>query len=155
MLIRKTDRKIYGLNPEAVREYHKYHISETVVIFVVGISFEDSIDNVGRAINLVLQRNQDAKFIQRNSVGNNGVIIKDKGDIIYADCNITISNDGTSKDPKFQLKMFFGKCLFPVIDKLVCGGDILRGLLQLSRVTILACVICNFYRYVVNFCKAK
>ena len=64
---------------------------------------------------------------QINIVGNNGVIIKDKGDIIYADCNITISNDGTSKDPKFQLKMFFGKCLFPVIDKFVCDGGPFEG----------------------------
>ena len=43
-----------------------------------------------------------------------------KGDIDYVYYNVTGSNDGTSKYPKFQLKMFFEICLFVVIEKLVC-----------------------------------
>ena len=45
----------------------------------------------------------------------------------YVDYNVTGSNDGTSKYPKFQLKIFFEKCLFPVIEKLVCDGGIFEG----------------------------
>ena len=92
-------------------------------IAVVGMDFEDILSNGGRAINLVFQRYQSSKVIQRNIVGNNGVIIKNKGEINYVDCNVTGSNDGTSNNPKFQLKVFFEKYLFPVIDKLVCVGS--------------------------------
>ena len=48
MLLRKTAKKVYGLNPESMRVYHKSHILKTVVIAVVGVSFEDSFDNDGR-----------------------------------------------------------------------------------------------------------
>ena len=30
MLLHKIDKKFDGINPEAVREYHKYHISKTM-----------------------------------------------------------------------------------------------------------------------------
>ena len=68
------------------------------------------------------RRAQSEKDRQINIVGNNGVIIKNKGDIHYVDCNVTGSNDGTSKDPNFQLKILFDRCLFAVVEKLVCGG---------------------------------
>ena len=50
--------------------------------------------------------------------GINGVIIWNKGGIYYVDFGVTGSNDGTSKDIKFQLKIFFEKHPFPVIEKL-------------------------------------
>ena len=93
-----------------------------MVIDVVGVDFEDSLDNCGREIKLVFQRAQSSKVRQRNIVGKNDVIIKRKGDIHCVDCNITGSNDLTSKDKDFQLNMFFGKFLFPVIEKFVCDG---------------------------------
>ena len=42
-------------------------------------------------------------------------------------CNVTGSHDGTSKDPKFQLNMFFEKCLYLVTEKLVCDGGPFEG----------------------------
>ena len=45
----------------------------------------------------------------------------------YVDYNVTGSNDGTSKYPKFQLKIFFDICLFVVIEKLVCDGGHFKG----------------------------
>ena len=72
------------------------------------------------------------------------------------DCNATCSNVGTSKDPKYQLSMFFEKCLFLVIEKLVYDGGPFEGFLQVIQGD-------NngphqdkkLYKYVVNFCKAK
>ena len=44
------------------------------------------------------------------------LLLKKKGDINYVGCTVTGSNDGTLKDPNFQLNMFFEKCPFPVIE---------------------------------------
>ena len=55
------------------------------------------------------------------------LILKIKKTYNYVYFNVTGSNDGTSKDPKFQLNMFFEKCLFPVIEKLVCDGGRFYG----------------------------
>ena len=87
--------------------YNNTHISKTMGIYAVGMDFEDSIENGGRSINLFFQRSQSDKVRQRNLVGKNGVIIKNKGYIHYFDCYVTGSNDGTSKDPESQLKIFF------------------------------------------------
>ena len=119
MILRKTAKKFDGINPEALREYHKSHILDTMGIVVVGVDFEDSLDN-GGAIKLFF-RYQSAKVRQRNIVDNIGVIIKNKEDAHYVDCNVTGSSYGTPKYPNFQLNIFFERCLFTVIDKLVCG----------------------------------
>ena len=89
--------------------------------------FESSLEYCGRSINLVFQRAQSARIRQRKIVCENGIIIKNKVDIHYVDYNITDTNDVRSKDPKFQLKIFFENCLFLVIEKLVCGGDTFEG----------------------------
>ena len=47
MLLRETANKLYGINQEAVRAYHKSHISKTTGIAVVGVAFEDILDNCG------------------------------------------------------------------------------------------------------------
>ena len=47
MILRKTAKKFDGINPEALREYHKSHILDTMGIVVVGVDFEDSLDNGG------------------------------------------------------------------------------------------------------------
>ena len=59
--------------------------------------------------------------------GKDGAITKKEGNIYYFDFNTTVSNDGTSKDPKFQFKMFFEKCLFPVIETFLCDGGPFEG----------------------------
>ena len=53
VLLRKTAKTFDGINPEAVRAYHKYHISKTIGISVLGVGFEDSLDNVGGEIKLI------------------------------------------------------------------------------------------------------
>ena len=40
VIIQRTYNTFYGLNPEAVREYHKYHFSTTVGIAVAGMAFK-------------------------------------------------------------------------------------------------------------------
>ena len=107
MLLHKTAKKFDGINPVAVREYHKYHISNTMGIAVVEMDFGYSLENFGRVIKCFFQRSQSSNNRQRNLVGKNGVIIKNTLDIHYVDYNVNGSNDGTSKNPKFQLKMFF------------------------------------------------
>ena len=107
MLLHKTAKKFDGINAVAVREYNKYHISNTMGIAVVEMDFGYSLENVGRVIKCFFQRSQSSNNRQRNLVGKNGVIIKNTLDIHYVDYNVNGSNDGTSKNPKFQLKMFF------------------------------------------------
>ena len=127
-----------------------------MVIDVVGVDFEDSLDNCGKEIKIVFQRAQSAKVRQIKLVVNNGVIIENKGEVYYVAFNITGSNDGTSKDTKFQLKMFFEKCLFLVIEKLVFGGcnflgfdPVIQGDNDGTHQDA------KFYKYVEKLCKAK
>ena len=137
MLLCKTAKKFDGINPGAVRAYHKYHISNTMGIDIVGMDSEDILENGGREIKLFFQRYKSAKVIQRKLVGNIGVIDKNKINIRYAGCNLPCSNDGTSKGPKFKLNMFFKKRFFCLLRNWCEMVFILRVLLQLSRVTIL------------------
>ena len=78
MLLLKTATTCDGLNKKAVSAYYRSHTSKTMVIAVVGMDFEDSLDNCGIAIKLVFQRTQGAKVRQRYLVDKNGVIIKNK-----------------------------------------------------------------------------
>ena len=105
-----------------MRAYHKPHVSKSVGIYVVGVDFQDILENGGRAIKLVFQISKSAKVRHRKLVAENGVIIKNKWDIHYVDCNITGSNDVTPKDTKFQLRLLCEKFLLTVIEKLVCYG---------------------------------
>ena len=56
VLLRKTANKFDGINTGAVRIYHKSHISKTTGIAVVRMAFEDTLENGGGEIKLVLQR---------------------------------------------------------------------------------------------------
>ena len=58
-----------------MKAYIKPHISETVVIAIVGMSFEDSSENGGEDIKLVFQISQGTNVIQSKLVGKNGVVI--------------------------------------------------------------------------------
>ena len=58
---------------------------------------------------------QSAKVRQRTRLDINGFIIKNKGDIHYIGCNVSSSNDGTPKDPKFQFNMFFKSVHFQLL----------------------------------------
>ena len=53
--LRKTANNLDGIHPEAVRAYHKSHISKTTGIAVVGVAFEDILYNGVRAINLLFR----------------------------------------------------------------------------------------------------
>ena len=107
MLLRITAKKFDGINPEAVRAYHKYNIWKTVGIAVVEITFKDSLYNGNISMKLFFLRSRYAKVRKRYIVDNNCVNIKNKGYILYADCNITGSNYGTSKVPMLQLTTLF------------------------------------------------
>ena len=84
-------------------------------IDVVGIDFEYILENSVISIKLLFQNVQSARDRHRNPIGKNVVIIKKKGDVHYVFFNVTGSNYVTSKYPKFRLKTFFKKCLFPLI----------------------------------------
>ena len=89
MLLRETANKLYGINQEAVRAYHKSHISNTKSIAVQGVAFKYILENGGIAIEIFFKRAQSAKVRQIKLVGKNDVIIAMKGDIHYVYCNIT------------------------------------------------------------------
>ena len=61
VILCKTANKSDGIKTEAVRAYHRYHISKIMGISVVGMDFDYSLENGGRAIKLFFQRFQSAK----------------------------------------------------------------------------------------------
>ena len=95
IILWKTYNYFDGIKTETVREYHKSHTSKTMGIDAAVMYFGDSLDNGGIEIKLVFQIYQIVKVRQKNLVGKNVVIIKNKRDTHYVDCNVTLSNDVT------------------------------------------------------------
>ena len=125
-------------------------------IALLGMDSEYSLDNGDISVKIVFQRSQIDKVIQRNIVGKFIIIIKNKQDIQCVHCNVTGSNDVTSKDPNFQLQMLFETCLYLVIEKLVCDGHPFEGFDPVIQGDNSGphqdkC----FYKYVVNFFQEK
>ena len=91
----KNAKKYAGLNPGAVKIYHKSNISKNIDTYVVRMDFEDILETGGREINIFPQRNKMYKITQRKIFSKNGIIIKQKGHIYKVDFNVTGSNNGT------------------------------------------------------------
>jgi hypothetical protein len=93
-------------------------------VAVVGIAFQDSLENGGDAFKIRFERAQSAKVAQRLTKNKNGDILRKKDDVYWVDCAVTGSNYGTSSEPKFPLKPFFEFNVFPAVKELVkIGGD--------------------------------
>ena len=138
MILCKTGNKFGGINPETV-----------------GMDFEDSLENGGRSIK-IFQISQSKKLDRERLLVVNGVIIKNKRDNHHVDCNVTGSNYGAPKDPKFQLEIFFENWLFPVIEKLVCDGGTFEGFAPfIQGENAVPHQDANFYKCVVNLCISK
>ena len=75
VVLRKTSRKFDGLNPEAVRAYYNSHISNNIGITVLGVYFEDSLENAGRSIVFFFKDLEVPKLYIEILFGINGVII--------------------------------------------------------------------------------
>ena len=67
MLTRKNAKTFEGVGMRAMKAYHKCHIAKTMGIAVVGMVFEDSLENGGTAIKMLFHRAQSAKVAQRLS----------------------------------------------------------------------------------------
>ena len=122
MLMRKTAKTFEGVDRKAMKIYHKCHVSKTMGIAVVGMAFEDSLENGGVALKMLFHRAQSAKVAQRLTKNKKGEILRKKGDVYFVDCNVTGSSEGSSKDPKFPLMDYFQHALFPEIENLVRPG---------------------------------
>ena len=124
MLFRKTAKSFDELPKATIKAYHKCHISKTMGVAVVGIAFQDSLENGGNAFKLRFERAQSAKVAQRLTKNKNGDVLRKKGDVYLVDCAVTGSSYGTSTDPKFPLKPFFELNVFPAVKELVkVGGE--------------------------------
>ena len=112
------------LPKSVVKAYHKCHVSKTMGIAVVAMAFQDTLENGGTAIKLNFQRAESFKVAKRLTRNKNGDILRKKGDLFKVDCSVTGSSYGTDSDPKFPLKPYFEKQIFPTVEELVkVGGD--------------------------------
>ena len=119
LLLRNTAKWFEGVEKDVKKFYHKCHVTKTMGIAVVGIGFQDTLENGGEGVKILFQRAQSAKVAQRLARNKNGDILRRKGDVYWVDCNVTGSSHGTCKDPKFPLIEFFRHSLFPAIESLI------------------------------------
>ena len=117
LLMRKTAAKTFeGLAPKVMKAYHKCHISKIMGIAEVGYAFEDCIENGGIALKMLFHHAQSATVAQRLTKNKDGkILVRRKGDVYFVDCNVTGSNEGSAKDPKFSLLKYFKHAVFPEI----------------------------------------
>ena len=120
--MRMTAKTFQGVEHNVMKIYHKCHISKTMGIAVVGMAFEDSLENGGIGVKMLFHRTQSAKVAQRLTKNKKGEKLKEKGDVYFVDCNVTGSSEGTSKDPKFPLLDYFKYAVFPEVEKLTGPG---------------------------------
>jgi len=135
--------KVLGLKAPHLYAQHKSHITKVLMMAVVGIAFEDSLENGGTGVRLGIWRAEAAKVAQRvtnkahrdpetgrvtyPSAANGGMQLREKGDVYFVDVEVTGSTSGTSTNPKFQLLGFLRDVLFPQLQKIVGPGGPFEG----------------------------
>ena len=97
------------------------------------MAFKDSLENGGTAFKIRFERAQSCKIAQRLSRNKNGEVLRKKDDCYFVDCAVTGSSYGTAKDPKFPLKPFFEKNVFPAVEELVKVGGKYEGYLPVFQ----------------------
>jgi hypothetical protein len=97
-------------------------IAKTMGIAVVGMAFDDNLENGGVAVKMLFDRAQSAKVAQRLTRNKAGKVLRKKGDVYFVDCCVTGASEGTPKDPKFPLLSYFKHGVFPEIEKLTKPG---------------------------------
>jgi hypothetical protein len=103
--------EVLGIEKLHTYLYHKCHINKVMAVAFTAFAFDSSFENGGHGVKIGLYRVQAARVAQRDvwesrldKNGNcryNGDIVRMKGDAYLIDCNVTGSNEGTSKNPKF------------------------------------------------------
>jgi len=100
-----------------------------MAVAVTGFAFEHSIENGGDAMKLGFVRAQQYKIADRLVTSNTETnpdgsrkVIHEKDDPWLVDCAVTGSSLGTPDDPKFPLKEYFRRTIFPIVDELVSPG---------------------------------
>ena len=106
-------KSFWDLDEQTIRAYHKAHISKVMGICTFGFSFNDNVENGGKAIKLDISRCQSHKVAgkihceeRRDENGKmeyDGKVLRQKGDLYLVDCNVTGSKGGTADDLKFAL----------------------------------------------------
>ena len=97
-----------------------------------------------------------SKVAQRLSKDREGKVLRRKGDVYFVDCNVTGSNEGTAKDPKFSLLQYFKHAVFPEIESLTSVGGTWYGYTPVIQGDN-AGPHCDFKfkRFVEDHCRAK
>ena len=132
-----------GLEKTHLYAQHKNHITKVLMLAVVGIAFEDSLENGGIGVRLGIYRAEAAKIAGKRQnearvdpesgkvsypkEENGGTKIRDKGDVYFKDVEVTGSTSGTSSKPKFCLLWFLREILFPQLQTLVGPGGQFEG----------------------------
>jgi len=112
-----------GIDKSEYYVYHKCHIDKVMALAVTAYAFDGNVNNGGDGLKLGLWRVQVARIAKRQQRASSktaegrtkydGEILREKGDTYLVDCTVTGSNEGTSDEPKFLLKLIFETVIFP------------------------------------------
>ena len=115
--------------------YHQNYINKVMALAVTAYAFDGDVENGGESVKLAFLRVQAARIAmkevreaERNSttgaITYSGPIKRRKGDVYMVDVNVTGSDEGTSKNPKFSLLVVFRDIILPKLKALTMeGGD--------------------------------
>ena len=135
--------EILGLEKSYAYMQHTSHNTKMMVICWTAYAFEDNQENGGKGFKVGMWPCWSARISQRQvnetvkdpvtgrctfpSVENGGKSKRAKGDAYMVQANVTGSNDGTSKDPKFSSLRHLKESAFPAFDMLVAPGAPCEG----------------------------
>ena len=135
--------EILGLEKSYAYMAHTSHNTKLMVICWTGYAFEDNQENGGEGLKIGMWPCWSARIAQRQvnetvkdpvtgrctfpSVENGGKSKRAKGDAYMVQANVTGSNDGTSKNPKFSCLRHLEEDAFPAFDMLVAPGAPYEG----------------------------
>jgi len=108
-------------------------------VAVAGLAFDGDVLNGGVGVKIAFDRCQAAKIAERrqweykfDSTGKrtaNKLIspLREAGDVWFVDANVTGSDEGDAKNPKFSMKSYFAQKVVPVLDKITGEGGQFEG----------------------------
>ena len=115
--------------------HHKSHVAKVMCIAVCGFAFDGDVEDGGEGLKICFDRCQAARVAERTQwemqvdpetgkkvANKTKEPLRQAGDVWFQDVNVTGSDEGNSKFPKFSLKSYFSKKVLPVLDIIVGSG---------------------------------
>jgi hypothetical protein len=119
--------------------HHKSHVEKVMCIAVAALAFDGDVEDGGYGVKITFDRCQAAKVADKRQwemhtdengnrrANKNKAPLREAMDVWFVDSNVTGSDEGDCKNPKFSLKAYFQKKVVPILEKMIAPGEKFEG----------------------------